>query len=158
MGSLDDLKQIELARRVGIVVQTTQSQALLESIVAQVVAQVDELHVANTICSATSERQQAAASLAKRCDCMIVIGGKNSANTTRLAEICERLCKHTHHIEAVEELDAAWFSHVEHIGVTAGASTPTSQITDVVNKIASFADNTSIASAHAGKEALCQDQ
>ena len=89
----------------------------------------------NTICAATSERQQAAATLANRCDCMVVVGGKNSGNTRRLAQICADVCEHTHHIEEASELQAAWFANVRHIGITAGASTPQEHIERAVARI-----------------------
>jgi 4-hydroxy-3-methylbut-2-enyl diphosphate reductase len=135
VGSPDELDGIELGRRVGIVVQTTQSADLLSSVVAAIVARVEELRVINTICDATSERQHAAAQLAAEADRMVVIGGRNSANTTRLAEICERACPRTYHIETADELEASWFDGAELIGVTAGASTPASQISQVVEAI-----------------------
>ncbi|MBP3722280.1 MAG: 4-hydroxy-3-methylbut-2-enyl diphosphate reductase, partial [Selenomonadaceae bacterium] len=76
-----------------------------------------------TICNATSERQKAAAELAEKVDLMLVIGGKNSANTTRLYQLCKEKCK-TYHIETAEELQDQWFDKIKKIGITAGASTP----------------------------------
>ena len=61
-------------------------------------------------------------------DVMVVIGGRISANTTRLAEISRGLCPATHHIEGADELLPEWFDGAEVIGITAGASTPASQI------------------------------
>lgn len=89
----------------------------------------------NTICAATSERQQAAATLANRCDCMVVVGGKNSGNTRRLAQICADVCERTHHIEEASELQATWFTDAHHIGITAGASTPQEHIERAVERI-----------------------
>lgn len=65
-------------------------------------------------------------------DVMVVIGGRNSANTTRLAKICLSSCAKTHHIETCDELSASWFEGASSIGVTAGASTPTAQIDELV--------------------------
>ncbi len=173
VGSVEDLDHIQLEQRVGIVVQTTQTKSLLEAVVAHLVGQVEELHVANTICSATTERQQAAAALAQCADCMVVIGGKNSANTTRLAEICQSLCMRSYHIETVDELDVAWFEQAELIGVTAGASTPESHIKHVVHEIAQLTDTIDSTSTycthtrrththgrkdHTGKEDVCHNQ
>ena len=81
------------------------------------------------------ERQQAAASLANRCDCMVVVGGKNSGNTRRLAQICAAACERTHHIEEASELEAEWFANAQHIGITAGASTPQEHIERAVTRI-----------------------
>ena len=68
---------------------------------------------------------------------MVVIGGRNSANTTRLAEIARAACPRTYHIEGADELDPAWFDEAGLVGVTAGASTPASQIRAVVSAIES---------------------
>lgn len=123
-----DLAALELSRRVGMVVQTTQTAARLAQVVAAVAPRVDELRVINTICEATSERQDAAAALAADSDVMVVIGGRESGNTRRLAQICQAACAATHHIEDVDEIEAAWFAGAAKIGVTAGASTPAAQI------------------------------
>lgn len=135
VGTFDDLADIELKRRTGIVVQTTQTAHNLAQIVAAIAPRVGELKVINTICSATSERQAAAQELACRADCMVVVGGKNSGNTRRLAELCRAECPSTHHIEDADELDASWFADAALIGVTAGASTPQAHIDRVVTGI-----------------------
>ena len=129
------LEGLELGKRVGVVVQTTQAKATLGAVVCALTSRVAEVCVVNTICEATSERQRAAAELASASDAMVVIGGRNSANTTRLAEICAASCPRTHHIEAPSELERSWFEGVARVGVTAGASTPTAQIDEVVGAI-----------------------
>lgn len=123
-----NLDAIDLSRKVGVVVQTTQTPGALADVVAELSKRTMDLRVINTICSATQERQDSAAELARRVDAMIVVGGKNSGNTRRLAEICTAACPKTHHIEDASEIEAAWFDGVSHIGVTAGASTPASHI------------------------------
>lgn len=123
-----DLDAIDLSRKVGVVVQTTQTPGALADVVAELSKRTMDLRVINTICSATQERQDSAAELARRVDAMIVVGGKNSGNTRRLAEICTAACPKTHHIEDASEIEAAWFDGVSHIGLTAGASTPASHI------------------------------
>lgn len=131
----DDLAGLALYDKVGVVVQTTQTAERLAHVVAALVGRVGELRVINTICEATSERQAAAAELAERSDVMIVIGGRESGNTRRLAQICRERCMNTHHIEDAAELDAAWFDEAERIGITAGASTPAEQIERTVAQI-----------------------
>lgn len=138
IGGASDLDGIELGPRVGVVVQTTQSQAHLREVVDELLGRVGEVCVVNTICEATSQRQHAAADLSREADVMIVIGGRNSANTTRLAEICAESCSKTHHIEKPEELEESWFEGASLVGVTAGASTPASQIDAVVARIRSL--------------------
>ena len=130
-----DADALPLKGKVGLVVQTTQTAQNLAEVVAAITPRVQELRVINTICAATSERQQAAAALANRCDCMVVVGGKNSGNTRRLAQICADACERTYHIEETSELQAAWFTDAHHIGITAGASTPQEHIERAVTRI-----------------------
>lgn len=136
IGSAEEAASLEVGHRTGLVVQTTQSESNLRAVVDALVGRVDELRLFDTICEATSTRQAAAADLAERSDVMIVIGGRNSANTTRLAEICAARCPKTHHIETADEIDAAWLADARHIGITAGASTPQTFIKDVRAEIA----------------------
>lgn len=127
-----------LTKKIGLVVQTTQTQTKLQEVVSALAPRAEELRVYNTICEATENRQKAAATLASGVDVMVVIGGRNSANTTHLAEICSAHCARTYHIEDVGELNEVWFQNVQRIGITAGASTPQSQIEAVRQKIESF--------------------
>lgn len=132
---VDALEGLKIFKRVGLVAQTTQAKATFDAVVNKLTSLAQEVVVINTICEATSERQESAADLAATSDVMVVIGGRNSANTCRLAEICSKVCKHTYHIEGSEELNSSWFKDTQSIGVTAGASTPTSQIDSVVTAI-----------------------
>ena len=128
----------DLHAPIGIVVQTTQRRENLEAVVQAVREQGIEPVVKKTICSATRLRQDAASDLACQVDAMVVIGGRNSSNTTRLAEICRDHCARSHHIESADELDPAWFEGCKTVGVTAGASTPENQIQAVVTKLESL--------------------
>jgi 4-hydroxy-3-methylbut-2-enyl diphosphate reductase len=123
------------SRRIGVVVQTTQSLSRLSAVVDALLPRVSELKVVNTICSATVQRQRAAEELAGRVDVMVVVGGRNSGNTNRLAEICLAVNPRTHHVETAEELEPAWFDKASRVGVTAGASTPDEQMRGVVTAI-----------------------
>ncbi len=116
---------------VGVVAQTTQRRENLEAVVAALRAAGLDPVVRDTICSATRQRQEAAAELAAAVDAMVVIGGRNSSNTTRLAEVCALTCPRTFHIESADELDPAAFKGCARVGVTAGASTPENQIAAV---------------------------
>lgn len=118
--------------RVGVVVQTTQSLARLQAVIDALVSRTSELKVHNTICSATGKRQRAAEELAREVDVIVVVGGLNSGNTTRLAEICHEVNPRTHHVETAAELESAWFAGARSVGVTAGASTPDEQIAGVI--------------------------
>ncbi len=117
-------KALPYAAKLGIVAQTTQPFRNLAEVVTSCLKRGGEIRIFNTICDATTVRQNAAEELAARVDCMIVVGGYNSANTCRLRDLCSALQTNTHHIETAEEIDPAWFTNVERVGVTAGASTP----------------------------------
>lgn len=118
----------DLPVRVGVVVQTTQRKSVVEAIASALQERGICADIAKTICFATSQRQDAAAELAAVADAMVVVGGKNSSNTTRLFEICAAACPRAFHIESVSELDTDSFASCETIGLTAGASTPEEQI------------------------------
>lgn len=120
----DELTGVRLHHRVGVVAQTTQSYGNFSEVVLKLLHVSKELKVYNTICNSTAERQGAARVLADQVDLMIVVGGRNSANTTRLATICRQEGKPTHHIEVSSEIQPEWIADAEKIGVTAGASTP----------------------------------
>lgn len=138
VGTAEEALALPHARKTGVVVQTTQSAARLAEVVSALLLRTEELRVFNTICEATSGHQGACAELAARADVMVVIGGRNSANTTRLAEIASMACPRTHHVEGADELNATWFKGAGLVGVTAGASTPASQIRAVVAAIESM--------------------
>ena len=135
IGSADELPARLPSRRVGIVVQTTQSPERLAAVVDALLPRANELRVFNTICSATEQRQMAAEELARDVDVVIVVGGHNSGNTKRLAEISRSVNHRTYHVETAEELEARWFEEAETVGVTAGASTPDEQIRGVITAI-----------------------
>ena len=127
-----------LSGKVGVVVQTTQTREAFEEVLAALRDRGVECVVKDTVCLATRERQESAAALARKVDAMIVIGGRNSSNTTRLAEICSSVGGNTHHIERASELDPVWFDRCTEVGITAGASTPEDQIAAVEARIASL--------------------
>ena len=128
----------DLFSPIGIVVQTTQRRENLDAVLDRIEALGITPQVKNTICTATTHRQDAAKKLAGGVDAMVVIGGRNSSNTTRLAEICNQACGCAYHVESVGELDPAWFSSCDTVGVTAGASTPEAQINAVVEYLESL--------------------
>jgi len=128
--------------RVGIVAQTTQSFENLRQIADVCLKKCQELHVFNTICDATTVRQNEAREIAGQVDVMLVIGGYNSANTTRLAQICQELQPRTHHLETAEEIELNWFADAASIGITAGASTPRWLIDEVIEHVAELTGST----------------
>lgn len=125
-------------KRIGVVIQTTQTISHVQEIISSLVPLAKELKVENTICPSTSNRQKETLELAKNSDLVVVVGSKTSANTTHLAQICEPLTR-TIHIETAEELDnyKDLIEKAENISVTAGASTPQNLIEKVINKLKS---------------------
>lgn len=126
--------------RIGVVVQTTQPEAIFNEVVRALQNKGIDVKACNTICSATSERQQAALELAKDVEIMIVVGGKNSANTGKLAKLCHSTGTTTYQIETADELNAQWFQGVKRAGLTAGASTPGWVIEEVVNRMSDLGE------------------
>jgi (E)-4-hydroxy-3-methyl-but-2-enyl pyrophosphate reductase len=131
----EDVDGVKLQGRIGVVAQTTQSYGNFSEIVLTLLRISKELKVFNTICSSTKERQEAARVLARQVDLMLVVGGRNSANTSRLADLCRQEGKPTYHIEVADEIRAEWFKGVSRIGVTAGASTPDWLVEGVIDKL-----------------------
>ncbi len=136
--SEEDAENIPIVENMGVVVQTTFSQFKFQSILNILEKKAKNLKVYKTICNATEERQDAAVALAKEVDVMIVIGGKNSGNTRRLAEVCREVGCRTYHIETAADLDSSWFNGAQTAGVTAGASTPDWIIKEVIETMKEF--------------------
>lgn len=130
--SVEELdKEIAAGRikgKVGVVVQTTQAGENLAAFARRLAPACRELLIYNTMCNATQKCQEEALELATNVDAVIVIGGHNSANTTRLAQLCREVQPRTYHIEDAAELEEEWFKGVDTVAVTAGASTPPEQI------------------------------
>lgn len=122
--------------RVGIIAQTTQSIENLRQVADVCLERCQEMHVFNTICDATTVRQNEAREIARQVDVMLVIGGFNSANTSRLAQVCQEILAATHHLETAGEIESSWFDGANRVGITAGASTPLWLIDEVVSRVA----------------------
>ena len=121
---VDKVRRSGSWEKLGIIAQTTQSFSLFEEVVALSLERAKEVRAFNTICHATTVRQGEAVEIARKVDCMIVIGGHNSGNTQRLAAICREIQPCTFHIETARELDPKQLAEKKRIGLTAGASTP----------------------------------
>jgi 4-hydroxy-3-methylbut-2-enyl diphosphate reductase len=133
--SAQDLKGLSGVKKLGVIAQTTQSYKNFQEVVSQSLLVAREVRAFNTICDATFVRQQEAVALAKEVDCMVVIGGYNSANTTRLAHICRQIQPKTYHVETECELDPLWLRGMQRVGITAGASTPSWLISKVREEV-----------------------
>lgn len=121
--------------RIGVVAQTTQSLDNLRHVVEVCLEKCTELRVYNTICDATAVRQSEARAIARQVELMLVLGGFNSANTNRLAQLCAEIQPRTHHLETAGQIDPAWFEGVSTVGITAGASTPRWIIDEVLERV-----------------------
>lgn len=124
-----------LKSRVGVVVQTTQPVSVLKEFMAEAVERVKELKVFNTICNSTALRLKETEEMARKVDVMVVVGGRNSANTSQLAKLCLAMGVPTYHIETASEIRPEWFSGARSVGITAGASTPDWIIREVEERI-----------------------
>ena len=124
-----------LDKPITMVVQTTQTRSNFTECASFLKKRCTNLQMFDTICGATSMRQEEAAKLAAQCDAMVVIGGKHSANSVHLAEICRRECEEVQFIENADELDTDMLKTAVSVGVTAGASTPAWIIKEVSKKM-----------------------
>ncbi len=125
----------KLRSKVGIVVQTTQPLDALKKVISEAAEYAREMKVYNTICSSTAVRLKETAHVAGQVEVMIVVGGKNSANTTQLTRLCRSLGVPTYHIETATEIEEKWLSGAKRVGITAGASTPAWIIRDVEERL-----------------------
>ena len=129
----------KLPRHLGVISQTTQSPSdfahFVSGLSASFLPRVEELRIVNTICRAIKKRQAAALELAKKADLMIIVGGRDSANTRHLIEICSSAGAETYHVETAAEIEDRWLKGHRRIGVTAGASTPDQVIQEVISKL-----------------------
>ncbi len=139
----DVAKLKPLPRRLGILSQTTQVPKqfadFTKKIIDLALNKDSEIRIIDTICHDIRERQAAALELAHRADLMLVVGGRSSANTNRLAELCAQVTK-TYLIETAAEIKSAWLKGKKLIGVTAGASTDESTVNEVMKKLREFHD------------------
>lgn len=140
-----DMNQIhgsrKLPSRVGIISQTTQTRSDFLKFTKQLVdafgPNSNEIRLVNTLCKVTQDQQEAALRLARKSQVMIVIGGADSANTRHLVEICIPLAE-THSVETADEVDTSWFMGKNHIGITAGASTPEEAVEELMGKLSAL--------------------
>lgn len=135
--NVEDLEKLSLSfdNKVGVLAQTTQAEEHFDEMVAELKKKIKDVKEFDTICGATSKRQNAAVALAKKVKLMLVIGDKMSANTKRLTELCSKTGTETHQIQTVVELDPEWLKGKDKVGITAGASTPDWVIKEVIERL-----------------------
>lgn len=127
----------DIKGKVCVVSQTTEKQGNWEQVLSKVISKCKVVVAINTICNATEERQNSANELSKEVDMMLVLGGYNSSNTTKLFEICKKNCEKTYHAEKIDDafLNMISKENINKIGITAGASTPEYVIEEAINKM-----------------------
>ncbi len=124
------------AKKIGIVAQTTIPLVLYKKVMRKLLNKgFKELRIFNTICDDTRRRQLSAKSLAKSTDCVLVVGGKSSANTKRLYQICKKINPSSYYIENSDDIDRRWFKSTGSVGIASGASTPDYVIDKIVERI-----------------------
>ncbi|HPA47708.1 MAG TPA: 4-hydroxy-3-methylbut-2-enyl diphosphate reductase [bacterium] len=139
VGTEEEVAQLPPRRRVGVVVQSTRNPGPTKRLIGEICEKFSEVKVFMSICNVTYHRQQEAEELAKECDVMLVVGGRNSANTKKLAMVCEEQHTQTYLVETAEELDPAWFEGVKSVGVVTGASTPHVVVDEVYRRLMTLA-------------------
>ena len=119
-----DARKLPKMSRVALISQTTQQEELLAGVASALVSKAGELHVCNTVCKATVERQEAVRRLSGKVDGVVIVGGKESANTAKLRDIAVESGMDALWIESSSDIDRRWIEGKSRIGIAAGASTP----------------------------------
>lgn len=133
--STDDVDKLPPLENAYVVAQTTQDRKTYQEIIDRIKQKVPEIEIFDTICDSTNMRQKEVLELAKEVDAMVIVGGKNSANTKRLYELSLSAGTPSFHIETEDELDNIGLEQYENIGVMAGASTPNWVIKKAIDRI-----------------------
>nr|HUM56183.1 bifunctional 4-hydroxy-3-methylbut-2-enyl diphosphate reductase/30S ribosomal protein S1 [Bacillota bacterium] len=131
----EEAAEMESSKKLFVVAQTTITKNLFEEVVGELSSKNFEMEVKNTICSATSERQDGCLVTAKSSDAMVIIGGRSSSNTTKLYEIAKKHCKNVYFVENIDDLPLKEIQKYNRIGVAAGASTPENAIKEVISNM-----------------------
>jgi 4-hydroxy-3-methylbut-2-enyl diphosphate reductase len=137
---------------VSLVSQTTGIRKIFESCVKKIKKECTNTEIFDTICNATSKRQDEAIQLASECGAMIVIGGRHSANSRHLCDVCREVCPRVLFIETADELEGVDFTGVDKLGITAGASTPEWIIKEVYHKMSENKTVTAVEAAENTEE------
>ena len=135
INSIPEAEGITTKKKIGFISQTTKNIYDFYKLASALLNRTEELRIFNTICKSTTERQKSVLELANEVDVMLVIGGKESANTTRLAEISKDQGVKTYHIETKNQLQSKWFHPKDKVGITSGASTPDWITNEVIDKL-----------------------
>ena len=142
IASIEEIGIIKNYPKIGIVSQTTQQIKTVHKIVEAIKMQGHEdVKFVDTVCKPTKDRQIAVTELCELVDVMMVIGGFNSSNTKKLKMVCEKKGLKAYHIEGIKDISLDWFKSNDHIGITAGTSTPAYVIEDVYQYLCNIEGN-----------------
>lgn len=135
----DEWEKLPKMKKAGVVSQSTQPPWAFKELVAHVAEISQELKVFNTVCPVTIKRQNAATELAGESDVIVVVGGKNSANTRELVNLARMQGKTAYHIEHSEELERSWLQGKDRVGLIGGCSTPMETLLEVKERAEALA-------------------
>ena len=142
---MDPREELELETgRVALLSQTTKGKKYFFDFATSFLDfnrdQIDDVRIVDTTCPETRRRYEAVEDLARRVELVLVVGGKNSANTRKLAEVCANTGVSTHHIQDESEIKPEWLDGLDRVGITAGASTPQSSVSAVEKTLMRLSD------------------
>ena len=135
INTVAEAEKLKFIPRMGVVFQTTHAMAHVQEVVGALLKRGKEVRVFNTLCGATTSMQKTAVELAPDVEAMVIVGGRQSANTAQLAEVCRKVNPKVYQVESAAEIEAAWFDGIRRVGVSAGASTPDEVIAEVVERL-----------------------
>lgn len=138
VGSLHDVERIDVSKPLTVVAQSTLDARTFEELTGWIRDHAVDVEIEDTRCGATARTQAEAVQMCGMVDVMVVVGGRNSANTNRLVQLCREQGVKTVHVERASELPREEFKGCEVVGVTAGSSTPDWVIDEVVEQLRSW--------------------
>jgi len=135
INTVAEAEALKFIPRMGVVFQTTHSIGHVQEVVGALLKRGKEVRVFNTLCGATTSMQKTAIELSSEVEAMVIVGGRQSANTAQLAEVCRKVNPRVLQIEAADEIHEDWFQGLTRVGLSAGASTPDEVIAEVLDRI-----------------------
>ncbi len=150
INTVAEAEALKFIPRMGVVFQTTHAIGHVQAIVGALLKRGKEVRVFNTLCGATTSMQKTAIELSGEVEAMVIVGGRQSANTAQLAEVCRKVNPRVLQVESAEEIHEDWFRGLTRVGVSAGASTPDEVIAEVVDRITRIEPSPQHSQAHTG--------
>ena len=135
LDTVAEAEKLKFIPRMGVVFQTTHAIGHVQEVVGALLKRGKEVRVFNTLCGATTSMQKTAIELSSEVEAMVIVGGRHSANTAQLAEVCRKVNPRVLQIESADEIEEEWFQGLSRVGLSAGASTPDEVIAEVVDRI-----------------------